>query len=316
MSVLWAIAERRKEKMNEIVSVIVVSFNSSEFIEETLQSIYEQEYEKIELIIADDASTDDTQSIVENWEKKNASRFFAFKKAFSTQNHGVTQNMINGIEKSSGKWIKLIAADDMLLPNCIKDNIQFAEQNNIEIVFSDMHYFRVVQGEQSIQKMNNASLKSFCSLSCKDQKEWLYRENVLPAPAGFFSRALYDKVGGFDPEIKMMEDWPFWIRVCQHNVRINYMPQYTIKYRINENSVSHSKRFWVVQQQVKEKYIYPNIPKSDISYYYNEFLIRKKCELQDNVPIGCTKFKLIEVGYACLWWPYLAQLLRRLFVKS
>lgn len=301
--------------MDELVSIIVISYNAQDSIIQTLDSAYRQNYKKLELIIVDDCSKDKTKQVVEEWIEQNNSRFQKIKTVFSKINQGVTINMIHGLCQAEGKWIKCIAADDVLLENCIKDNMDFVKKYNAEIVFSNMQYF------SSNGLLNNNSeelrkqLHKFFGKTIQKQKNQLMKENVLPAPSAFFSRELYNKIGGFDQDIKMMEDWPFWIKISQSNIKFYYMDKFTVKYRVSENSVSHSGHFYQVQQQVKRKYCYPNIPKYHIWYYYHEKVFGMKCRLQDNLAIGCTRYKIIEIIYGILWFPQLVKLLKWKLIK-
>lgn len=147
---------------NPIVSVIVVSYNASRTILETLESIRLQTYSPLELIIAEDHSTDDTALKCEKWLAENSKRFISSKLIVNEKNLGVSANLNVGIRASSGEWIKVIG-DDVLLPDAIERNVNFASVNNCNIIVSMMQLFIEETGE----KLNTIPAKDyqfpFCS---------------------------------------------------------------------------------------------------------------------------------------------------------
>jgi glycosyltransferase involved in cell wall biosynthesis len=92
--------------MNTLVSVIIVTYNSSEFIIETLESVKEQSYKIIELIITDDASTDNTVLKCEQWLSENKSHFLSTKLITIDKNSGIVANRNRGLSAASGEWVK------------------------------------------------------------------------------------------------------------------------------------------------------------------------------------------------------------------
>jgi glycosyltransferase involved in cell wall biosynthesis len=126
------------------VTVGIATYNSASFVEETLNSIYVQHYSDIHLIISDDYSTDDTKQLVENWIEKEevTHRFLSIQFLTVDENTGVSANCNRIITASKTGWIKFIAGDDILLPNCIQDNLNFVSQNpNSKILFSQVEVY-------------------------------------------------------------------------------------------------------------------------------------------------------------------------------
>jgi alpha-1,3-rhamnosyltransferase len=103
---------------------------------ETLESIKDQIYENIELIISDDCSGDDTVSVCKEWLYINNSWFADTKIIEADKNSGIPANCNRGLHATSGEWIKFIAGDDALEQDSIKDYIEFAgTHRNIEVIF-------------------------------------------------------------------------------------------------------------------------------------------------------------------------------------
>ncbi|WP_445711768.1 glycosyltransferase family 2 protein [Flavobacterium sp.] len=118
--------------MKELVSIITPTFNSANFIEETIKSVQSQTYTDWEMIIVDDGSTDTTARIIELLSKTdNRIHFYKLEK---NSGPAVARNM--GIEKAKGKFMTFIDADDIWFPDFIKKSIDVIKQTNIPFVFS------------------------------------------------------------------------------------------------------------------------------------------------------------------------------------
>ena len=123
--------------MSSLVSVIVVTFNSSQFIIETLESVSKQTWKEIELIITDDCSEDNTIEVCLNWINENKNRFLRVEIIKPEKNTGVPANANRGLYAAQGDWIAFIAGDDTFKPNHIKDNLMYiATRQEIKVLLS------------------------------------------------------------------------------------------------------------------------------------------------------------------------------------
>ena len=126
-----------REDYNPLVSVGVLTYNSSKTVLETLESIKAQTYQNIELIISDDASKDNTVEICKEWVEKNKDRFVRCEILTVPENTGIPANVNRRIAASRGEWSKGIAADDALLPDCIENFINYVKEHpEAEIIFA------------------------------------------------------------------------------------------------------------------------------------------------------------------------------------
>ena len=102
------------------LTVTVISYNSELFISETLKSIAEQSSKDIQIILSDDASTDNTVDILKNWKKLHENSFYEILLLQSKVNKGVIENFSRTFEKAKGLWLKAIAGDDLFYTDAIK----------------------------------------------------------------------------------------------------------------------------------------------------------------------------------------------------
>lgn len=238
-----------------LVSVIVITYNSSATVLETLESIKNQSYRNIELVVSDDCSKDDTPSVVKQWlnNKENA---LLFKRAIFTstqKNGGPAKNCNNGIKNSTGKWFKIIAADDLLLPDCIMQNVEYVNKHDdIQILISKMESFR--GGNNTISTYDGINW-NFWKLSRKQQYHLILLDNWITAPSQFVRKNIWEELGGYDENIPFIEDWPFWIRAFKAGVKFGFLDEPTVRYRIHEslsNLSSPSKNYQESLKLIKE----------------------------------------------------------------
>ena len=178
---------------NTLVSVGVITYNSSKFVEATLNSVASQTYKNIELIISDDSSKDDTVAICQKWVNENESHFVRCKIITSPINTGVSANMNRAIDNSEGNWYKVIAGDDLLLPNCIEDYMRFVENNpEAKVVFSN-YYKKIEPSKELILNNIEKDEIDFYGLDAFEQFKILLYICIPNAPTSFISKDILKK---------------------------------------------------------------------------------------------------------------------------
>ena len=118
-------------KNNPLVSILIPTYNSVDFVEDTVRSIMNQTYTNIEIVIVDDASTDGTMKILEKLSKEDK----RIKLLQNKKNLGITDNMNNGIHKCNGKYIAILDGDDWAYPYRIEEQVKLMEKDE-EVVLS------------------------------------------------------------------------------------------------------------------------------------------------------------------------------------
>lgn len=217
----------------ELVSIAVATYNSEETIIELLDSIAKQSYPDIELIVADDCSQDETVKLVRSWCHMNQARFHRILLTVSRKRQGVAFNADRAIYKSKAKWIKLIGGDDVLLPNCIKDNMDFIKENpSICFVFSQA----VIFGDLSAVREKRPVLERSYELLRKGDSTELLKHMYFPSPTGFFSHDLYNRLGGYDKRFPNWEDAPFYTKMICKNILFGFFDKETVKYRLHKKN--------------------------------------------------------------------------------
>jgi glycosyltransferase involved in cell wall biosynthesis len=222
-----------------LISVIVISYNAENFIIETLESIKSQTYRNVELIISDDASKDRTIEVCENWLQENSSYFKDVFIDKGIENKGIPANINKGVKLSSGEFIKIIAADDILLNDCLERNMEIVQDRGVDLVYSNMIFFS--DRDQVLPGGKNYFLEYFSTLYSEDQLKLYCRTSVfLNTPTWFTRRSIIESTNGFDESYRLLEDQVFLIKAIELKAKIVYLDAVTVKYRIHQKSVANT----------------------------------------------------------------------------
>lgn len=225
-----------EEQSDPLVSIIVITYNSSKYVLETLESAKAQTYPNIELIVTDDCSTDNTVEICNDWLEKNRERFVRIKLIKVTQNTGISANCNRGLNASQGQWVKLIAGDDILLKNCISDYIIFSKYNKNAYIIVGNHLSIKNKGIEK-RYFNNC----FQKLDAKQQLRYMIvNGSCILGAVPIIKKELFDRIGCFNEDYPYYEDTPFYIEASKANYRIYGLNKFCIKYRIHGESITNS----------------------------------------------------------------------------
>ena len=228
------------------VSIIVLTYNSSKYILETLESCRNQTYDAIELIVSDDASNDDTLLLCEKWIEKNSDAFNKITIVRSDHNTGVAGNLNRGVLASTSEWFKLIAGDDLLTSNCIRYNMDVVRSigEKCRIYNTMKKHFRDVEGQKIFVPVKGRLARRamfFDTNNSADDQLKLAVRSIRPSINGnFIQRSLFMEVGMCDERFQMIEDLPLLIRILGNGHRIFGDNSYTVLYRVHEGSVFNS----------------------------------------------------------------------------
>ncbi len=260
-----------------IVTVAVITYNSARTVLETLDSVVNQSYmpENIELIISDDESKDNTVQVINEWLLHNKMFFHRVEFFINSKNGGVPINCNVAWKAASAEWIKTIAGDDILTPNCLDTFINYAQLNkNAKCIFGLLEKFPV--NDSNLYPKQGTIQRKFYQLSAAQQFEALLIENLVYAPASFINRSVLETLGYADTNYNLMEDYPLWLKLTSNGFQLHLVEELVVKYRVG-NSISQSLdkrnnvKFNSEVRDCKEKY--SKLSKSIIKV----FLIKMDC---------------------------------------
>ncbi|MFD2942303.1 glycosyltransferase family 2 protein [Flavobacterium notoginsengisoli] len=211
--------------MNELVSIIVPTYNTEKFIRSTIESVQNQTYVNWEMILADDASTDNTVSIIEEFAQKD-NRIKLFKLP-ENRGNGFARN--SALEKATGKYIAYLDADDLWFPEKLEKQIQFLKTNNLHFTFS--FYDSIDEEGNNL----NRRVESPNPLTYKELFFCNYVGNLTAIyDADYFGKIILETT-------QKRQDWRIWLTILKQIKIAKPVPESLAFYRIRKDSVSSSK---------------------------------------------------------------------------
>lgn len=286
-----------------LVSIVVITYNSSEYVLETLGSIKSQTYKNIELVISDDCSADETVSICQEWVEENKQRFVRTEIVEVEKNTGVAPNCNRGLRASKGKWVKLIAGDDLLVSVGLENFVSFVGENSDRLAIMSAGYFI---GERSGVMGVDVSHNE---MNSKQQLKSLLLNDIgsFPpiGPTGFVNREMLIKIGGFDESYPMIEDFPLTIKVLDRGHKIYVLDKPCVKYRINKGSISTESGFSKKFIEMYETCGVPVLKRRKLYFVLWHWKVRKLVNARENGVMRYSAFRyLVKMTSPYAWLLY------------
>ena len=251
------------DSMSKLVSVVVVSYNAADSIVGTLDSIYRQTYQDIELIIADDASKDNTVEVAQEWIASHRERFVDCVLLAHEKNHGVVGNMNSGIQVATGYYIKMLAADDRLQPRYMEVHVDYLNERGVDCVCSHMRAFRIESGRAVYFDFYPPAGPDFFDSDAQTQYRMLLGINRIYTPTLLATRKLYDRHGLFDTRFPFIEDYPFYLKLTREGTKMNFLDVCLVDYCYSETSLSNA---------TSTRILHPDFHKTMRKLFYKERL--------------------------------------------
>lgn len=284
-----------------LVTIVVVTYNSSKYVLETLEGVNHQTYDRIELVVTDDCSTDDTNEIVSKWIKDHSSRFERVSHIISPVNTGVGANCNRGLYEAKGEWVIFPAGDDVLLSDAIYKYICFVENHpQVNMCHAKMRVYMNTMDEVNLisSKESKYDILRDNNKSPKEKLQYLFFFNGINGPATFFYRNFLVKIGGFDETFQRCEDLPSWMMILSNNENIYYLDEETVKYRVHDSSINFKAarssvfpKYFEVDNYLYQKYLKDT--KDILVKYtirYNYYLRKAFCKIGFDRPSFFTVF--------------------------
>jgi len=234
------------EQYNHLVTVSVMTYNSADYVLETLESVFNQSHTRIALVISDDCSSDATIAIAKEWIERQIvrDRFESIELMTVPENTGVSANCNRSIAAAKEEWVKFIAGDDILLPECIHDNMAFAKGNpEAHIIFSQVNMYQNTFDEENYIRTSPEDYPvnlMHDHLSAHDQYQLLLlHDRIHYTPSFFCHREALLRVGGYDESNRLVEDYPMWLKLTASGERLFYFHKPTVGYRIHSKAMNN-----------------------------------------------------------------------------
>jgi glycosyltransferase involved in cell wall biosynthesis len=278
-------------KENPLVTVIALCYNHERFVQEALQSVVNQTYRNVELIIVDDFSTDNSMKIILKFIENNS----AVKKIFNKTNIGNCRSFNKAFKIAQGKYIIDFATDDVMLPERITEQVEKFEKNSDKtgVVYSNGNYI-----DENSKPLKGGKNHSDSIMPEGDVYKHFLRGTFLLPCTMMIRKDVLDKLGGYD-ETLAYEDLDFWIR-SSRSWEYVYVPKILSYQRIVKGS--HSASFYKkknvlvpsIVQVCKKALILNKTEKENQALLIRMRTTMIKCLLSENFQAGKELNKMIE----------------------
>ena len=221
-----------KENNQPLVSVVIPCYNHEQFVRDSIQSVIDQTYQNIELIIIDDGSKDSSVEIIEKMLPACEQRFVRFEFR-NRPNKGLSATLNESIAWSKGKYFAALASDDIILKNKINLQVKYMEENpKTTAVFGSANY---IDENNNIKKLDKLKQQEYAF-----DKIFL-NECQFYAPTQLMRKSTLDEVGGYDPDI-LVEDWYMWLKMAEKG-SVYCLSDTFANYRIHSNNTTKNSKF-------------------------------------------------------------------------
>lgn len=268
--------------MQPLVSVIIPCYNHEAYIQECIQSVINQDYENIELIVIDDGSKDNSVIKIEQMLEQCKIRFenFYFK---TRENKGLCNTLNEALALCKGEYVSIIASDDKMTENKTRIQIEYALKN------PDVSSF---YGEvQLIDNLGQLKEKKDLPLQYYNFEDIFMHKFILYAPTQMHKLKDLQEVGGFDPNVKI-EDWDLWLRLTKMGKKILCIPEFLAYYRIHENNMSADLDFMFTELvKILNKY------KDEVLFKKAKFNMVKQYKLKPIKKLSKLKYYSRKISY-------------------
>lgn len=233
------------------ISVVIPSYNQSEYLEESITSILNQDYPNTEIVVVDGGSTDESIDIIKRYES-----YLSYW--VSEKDKGQSDAIQKGFSRCTGDIFCWLCSDDIYKKGTFWIVAgSFLNSPDLDVLYGDTEYL-YPNGETVVKERISY-----------DYSTMLYAFNLIPQPSSFFSRTAYERSGRIDTSLNFAMDYDLFLRMGR-NVKIKNTPFVLSQYRIHKKSKTSSQRkmFDDEWKKVREKILDRKLNISDKLKWY------------------------------------------------
>lgn len=206
-----------------LVSIVTPAYNQAEYLEATMRSVLGQDYAALEYIVIDDGSSDASLAVAQ----RVAAEFPGRVTVLTQANSGQAATLNKGWGLARGEILAYLSSDDCLLPPAVSHMVAALQARpEASVAYCDFWLIDAAGHRLSESHTEDFSAERLCvDLVCQ------------PGPGAFFRRQVFDRTGGWNPSLRQVPDFEFWLRAERLGPFVR-VPETLAEYRIHEGSAS------------------------------------------------------------------------------
>ena len=217
------------------VSVVIPAYNMAEYVDEAIRSVLNGTFEDLEIIVVDDGSTDDTQSVIANYTDPSSSEYDPRVHDERQKNSGKPVAVNRGIKVSRGRYITILDADDQLTPTSLSSRYTALEDRNKSSRDLAIGEFEVFNHEGAT--VGHRPISAASTPERVYETFYLSYKSPFHLNACLFSRELYRRVGPFDTRLHRCQDIDYSIRLLEAVDQVAWVRETVYRYRKHRASM-------------------------------------------------------------------------------
>lgn len=237
----------------KLITVAVLCYRNWEFLTEAIDSVLEQDYAKIELIVSDDGSPDFPKETIERYiEKHKKENIISYQIRQEKTNVGTVRHLNHNVQIANGEWLCFLAADDVFYSCRTLSNYanHFDDNENTMIIMAQTAmYDRELEKLQGYYLMPHIQAAMSPVVDYDKLYHYLSVSPCLPTTSTCYRKKMFEEYGYFDEEYSLIEDYPLHLKMAQNHIPMQYHNFLAIKHR--DGGISHGATTALTATRVK-----------------------------------------------------------------
>ena len=251
------------DEQKPLVSIIMNCYNSDRFLNQAIDSIYEQSYQNWEIIFWDNASTDESAGIALSYTEK-------LKYYVSKNTTSLGEARVLAVNQSKGEYLAFLDCDDLWSPQKLEKQMKVILKNkkNVGLIYSLCDV--VSENGTKIGQIPSKS-ELYSGMSVFDE---LVKKNFIPFVSVLVSRSKYLEVGGFQINYKNSTDYDLFLKLS-YNYEVLVIDEVLCKYREHSQNLSHSQYVVAAEESIASvaRFLPDKRAVESLKYQYSELII-------------------------------------------
>lgn len=218
------------------ISIVTISYNQAQFLEEAIRSIVDQDHDDVEYIVVDPGSTDGSREIIEAYRDKIAKIVYKLDR-------GPADGLNNGFAEADGEIFGFLNSDDVLEPGALSRVVQYFEAHPDVDVISGHSW--IIDADGNVKRRFFSDRYSLMMAA--------YGASILSQASTFFRAEVFRRAGGFNVENRLSWDGELFADMALAGARFSLVPEYWSRFRVHEDGITGSGKLHVLHKLHRER---------------------------------------------------------------